>query len=238
MTISIAYLDEATLVSKEFFAMLHTPACQRFNCQLFVTTNPDSPRHWLKTEYIDRATELGHRVYHFTIDDNAHNLEPGYIADLKAQYSGLWYQRFIEGKWTMAEGVIYSMFDLGRHVTSEQPHAIVKELAIGVDYGARDNTRGIKAVLGDDNRIWITQNGYQQKEPKQNAPHHSASSATNTVGPTTSSSTPPPAASGCRCTKTNSAPSSKRTTVTRTVSASSPPYSQQAASSSTSPAKS
>lgn len=157
MTISIAYLDEATLVSKEFFAMLHTRLrVKGFNCQLFVTTNPDSPRHWLKTEYIDRARELGHRVYHFTIDDNAHNLEPGYIADLKRQYSGLWYQRFIEGKWTMAEGVIYSMFDLGRHVTSEQPRSIVKHLAVGVDYGARDNTRGIKAVLGDDNRIWIT----------------------------------------------------------------------------------
>lgn len=157
MTISIAYLDEATLVSKEFFAMLHTRLrVKGFNCQLFVTTNPDSPRHWLKTEYIDRAQELGHRVYHFTIDDNAHNLEPGYIADLKAQYSGLWYQRFIEGKWTMAEGVIYSMFDLSRHVTNQQPHAIVKHLAVGVDYGARDNTRGVKAVLGDDNRIWIT----------------------------------------------------------------------------------
>ncbi|WP_322544431.1 phage terminase large subunit [Rhodococcoides fascians] len=157
MTISIAYLDEATLVSKEFFAMLHTRLrVKGFNCQLFVTTNPDSPRHWLKTEYIDRAKELGHRVYHFTIDDNAHNLEPGYIADLKRQYSGLWYQRFIEGKWTMAEGVIYSMFDPARHVTTEQPHAVVKELAVGVDYGARDNTRGVKAVLGDDNRIWIT----------------------------------------------------------------------------------
>ena len=158
MTISIAYLDEATLVSKEFFAMLHTRLrVKGFNCQLLVTTNPDSPRHWLKTEYIDRAHELGHRVYHFTIDDNAHNLEPGYIADLKAQYAGLWYKRFIEGEWTLAEGVIYSMFDPARHVTSEQPRSIVKELAIGVDYGARDNTRGIKAVLGDDNRIWITQ---------------------------------------------------------------------------------
>lgn len=158
MTISLAYLDEATLVSKEFFAMLHTRLrVKGFNCQLLVTTNPDSPRHWLKTEYIDRAHELGHRVYHFTIDDNAHNLEPGYIADLKAQYAGLWYKRFIEGEWTLAEGVIYSMFDPARHVTAEQPKAIVKELAIGVDYGARDNTRGVKAVLGDDNRIWITQ---------------------------------------------------------------------------------
>ncbi len=157
MTISLAYLDEATLVSKEFFAMLHTRLrVKGFNCQLLVTTNPDSPRHWLKTEYIDRAKELGHRVYHFTIDDNAHNLEPGYISDLKAQYSGLWYKRFIEGEWTMAEGVIYSMFDPARHVTADQPAAIVKELAIGVDYGARDNTRGVKAVLGDDNRIWIT----------------------------------------------------------------------------------
>lgn len=157
MTISIAYLDEATLVSKEFFSMLHTRLrVKGFPCQLLATTNPDGPRHWLKTDYIDRAQELGYRVYHFTIDDNAHNLDPRYIAGLKAQYSGLWYKRFIGGEWTMAEGVIYSMFDTARHVTTEQPAHIIKHLAIGVDYGARDNTRGVKAVLGDDNRIWIT----------------------------------------------------------------------------------
>jgi len=39
--------------------------------KLFATTNPDSPAHWLKTDFIDRLRDLPDwRRYHFMIDDN------------------------------------------------------------------------------------------------------------------------------------------------------------------------
>ena len=82
MTICIAYLDEATLVSKEFFSMLHSRLrVKGYACQLFVTTNPDAPRHWLKTDWIDREHDpkLNIRCFHFEIEDNRDNLPDGYI---------------------------------------------------------------------------------------------------------------------------------------------------------------
>jgi PBSX family phage terminase large subunit len=155
MTICLAYLDEATLVSKEFFSMLHTRLrVKGFLCQLFVTTNPDSPRHWLKTEYIDRAKELGIRVFHFKLEDNRGNLKDGYIENLERQYTGLWRLRFIDGEWTMADGVIYSMFDPKRHVVDKLP-TIVRKFAIGIDDGVQHPAAGILLGLGEDNKLYV-----------------------------------------------------------------------------------
>lgn len=61
MTLAGAYVDEASLVPETFWSMLLT----RFSvagARLIATTNPDSPQHWLKRDYLDRArTELTRR---------------------------------------------------------------------------------------------------------------------------------------------------------------------------------
>ncbi|WP_257216416.1 PBSX family phage terminase large subunit [Rhodococcus qingshengii] len=159
MTICIAYLDEATLVSKEFFSMLHSRLrVKGYACQLFVTTNPDAPRHWLKTDWIDRehSPEIlpgKIRCFHFEIEDNRNNLKDGYIEGLKAQYTGLWSDRFVKGLWTMADGVIYESFNPAHHVVDRLPE-MQRILCVGVDYGTTNPTRGIKLGLGVDNKLY------------------------------------------------------------------------------------
>lgn len=156
MTISIAYLDEATLVSEEFFNMLHSRLRVRgYNCQLFVTTNPDAPAHWLKTKWIDREgdPDLSIKVFHFGIEDNRHNLPEGYIEARMAQFSGLWFDRFILGLWTMADGVIYDMFDPARHVVESLPE-MHRLIAIGIDDGVQHPAAGILLGIGTDNRLY------------------------------------------------------------------------------------
>lgn len=156
MTISLAYLDEATLVTKEFFAMLVSRLrVKGFRCQLLCTTNPDGPKHWLKTEYMDRADdpELGIVVFNFRLRDNWRNLERDYIRGLERQFTGLWRARFIDGEWTMADGVIYDMFDPAVHVVDHLP-TIVQRLAIGIDDGVNHPAAGILLGLGADNRLY------------------------------------------------------------------------------------
>ncbi|MCP4749093.1 MAG: ParB N-terminal domain-containing protein [Desulfobacteraceae bacterium] len=82
--------------------------------KFFCTTNPDSPYHWLKTEYIDRKHELNMARFQFTLDDNP-NLDPDYITELKKEYTGLWYKRFILGLWVLADGVVYDMWSDDEH---------------------------------------------------------------------------------------------------------------------------
>ncbi|ADI05552.1 putative phage terminase [Streptomyces bingchenggensis BCW-1] len=73
--------------------------------RLYAATNPDSPQHWLKTGYVDRAAELNLRAWHFKLSDNP-SLSPEYVADLAAEYVGLWRRRMIDGAWVVAEGAI------------------------------------------------------------------------------------------------------------------------------------
>jgi PBSX family phage terminase large subunit len=133
-TVALAYIDEATLVPQAFWIMmlsrLRVPGAR-----LFATTNPGAPAHWLRRDFIVRAGAVGMRHWHFTLDDNPY-LEASFVERLKAQYTGLFYKRFIEGRWIAAEGAIYDMWDPDRHVVDVIP-PIVQWTGVGIDYGTK-----------------------------------------------------------------------------------------------------
>jgi PBSX family phage terminase large subunit len=136
-TLRGAYLDEVTLMPASFFkralSQMSLPGAKMFG-----TTNPDSPFHWLKTEYIDRAHELHMRHFHFTLEDNP-TLTREYVEQLKLEYGGpgtLFYMRFIDGLWVVAEGAIYPQFEVARHVVNVLPGPeFVRSAWVALDYG-------------------------------------------------------------------------------------------------------
>lgn len=152
MTVCKAYGDELTTLPADFFkqmlARLSVPGAQ-----LFGTTNPDNPAHWLRQDFLLRADKLDLASWHFTLDDNP-SLDPAYVASLKAEYVGLWYKRFIEGQWVMAEGAIYDTWDADRHVVSEIPE-ILHWLSAGIDYGTTNPFAGELVGLGVDRRLHV-----------------------------------------------------------------------------------
>ena len=154
MTINTSYVDEATLLAEEFASMLMSRHSVP-GAWCGMTTNPDGPRHWLKTGYIDRAAEMGHRVFHFALEDNRAFLPEGYIESLERQYTGLWYDRFVRGLWSLAEGVIYDQFDPAKHVVTDLP-AMVATFGVGIDYGTTNATAGLMIALGEDHRLYLT----------------------------------------------------------------------------------
>jgi PBSX family phage terminase large subunit len=139
LTLAGVYGDEVTLWPQNFFKRSLDRMSVR-GAKGFFTTNPDSPYHWLKTDYIDRERELNMRSYHFELTDNP-NLPQEYVEDLKKEFTGLWYKRFIQGLWVVAEGAIYDGFDEDLHVVDEVPHPSQYERIIaGVDYGTYNPT--------------------------------------------------------------------------------------------------
>jgi PBSX family phage terminase large subunit len=150
LTAQLAYVDEATLLPEGFWtqllARLSVPGAR-----LFATTNPDSPRHWLKTGYLDRAHELNLRAWHFRLADNP-SLSAEYVADLAAEYVGLWRRRMIDGAWVVAEGAVYDMWDEPRHVVTELP--AMRRYWVGIDYGTTNATSAILLGLGVDDRLY------------------------------------------------------------------------------------
>lgn len=134
MTLQGAYCDEITLFNEDFFNMLLSRLSEP-GAKLFGTTNPDNPNHWFKVNYIDRCDELDFFMMKFLIDDNTF-LDSKYVEELKKEYTGVFYRRFILGEWCSAEGLVYPMFDKERHIITEIPEECgYAEYYISIDYG-------------------------------------------------------------------------------------------------------
>ncbi|MDL2324285.1 PBSX family phage terminase large subunit [Ruminococcaceae bacterium OttesenSCG-928-A16] len=132
LTLHGAYCDELTLFSEDFFGMLLSRLSAP-GAKLFATTNPDTPRHWLKINYLNRRHKLNMLVMEFLIDDNPF-LQPEYVAQLKKEYTGVFYQRYILGKWVVADGAIYHTFASNRaaYLTHSPQFDFIQ---VGVDFG-------------------------------------------------------------------------------------------------------
>ncbi|QJD53950.1 terminase large subunit [Streptomyces phage Galactica] len=151
-TVCLAYIDEATLLPYDFFRQMLGRMSVK-GARMFATTNPDNPAHWLRKEYINRQGELNLRHWKFGIDDNP-SLDPDYVRDLKAEYTGLWYKRFILGNWVQSEGAVYEMWDEDRMVVDVLP-MMVKWLAVGIDYGTTNPFSALTLGLGADKRLYL-----------------------------------------------------------------------------------
>jgi PBSX family phage terminase large subunit len=152
MTAAGFYVDEASEVPEEFWiqllARLSVPGAK-----LFATTNPAGHMHWLRQRFILRAGELNLRSWHSTLDDNPH-LDPEYVRSLKSEYTGLWYKRYIQGIWCLAEGAIYDMWDPAVHVVDILPE-IARWIGLGIDYGHTHPFAALLLGLGVNRRLYL-----------------------------------------------------------------------------------
>ena len=132
-----AYCDEMTLYPESFFQMLKT-RLRLPGARLYGTTNPDAPKHYIKTDFIDNEKIKNKTIWHFTLDDNPY-LDPDYVQDMKNSFTGLWYRRYILGEWCLAEGVVYDMWDDAKHTYKVAPYP-VQDYYVGIDYGTANPT--------------------------------------------------------------------------------------------------
>lgn len=153
MTVSGAYIDEATLIPQAFWEqMLGRMSVP--GARLFATTNPDNPAHWLMRDWLANPDKPLRR-WSFTLDDNPY-LDRQYVADTKAMHTGLFYRRFVLGEWVAAEGAVYDMWDPDRHVIDLLPRErIHRWIALGVDYGTSNPFHAVLLGLGSDRRLYV-----------------------------------------------------------------------------------
>lgn len=158
-TIALAYVDEATLVPQAFWMMLLS-RLRVPGARLMATTNPDGPGHWLRKNFMLRAGDVGMRYWNFRLDDNP-SLTQDYVARLKKQYTGLWYSRFIDGAWCLAEGIIYGEWDESVHLVDPFPIPDTWTRWISCDFGYT-NPQVIQWYAEDpDGRLWLYRELYR-----------------------------------------------------------------------------
>lgn len=147
-------LDEAVLLPEDYVAQA-LARCSVPGARLIMTTNPAGPRNWLRQKYILRAAELDLGHWHFTLDDNPF-LDADYVASLKRELTGVWYQRMILGRWVQAEGAIYQSFDESKHIVRGALPPIWWLPALGIDVGSTNPTHAVMLGVTRDQRLIVT----------------------------------------------------------------------------------
>lgn len=108
-TLAVAYVDEIAAIPKPFVLMLLSRLSVQ-GAQLLATCNPEGPNHWLKKEFIDNPTGMDVKTWQFGLDDNP-SLSETFKNELKKEYTGTWYKRYILGEWAVAQGLVYDCLD-------------------------------------------------------------------------------------------------------------------------------
>ncbi|NLI20764.1 MAG: PBSX family phage terminase large subunit [Clostridiales bacterium] len=170
MTAAGALLDEAALMPQSFVEQV-LGRCSVEGAKVFMNCNPAGPYHYLKTDFIDRATEMGVYRLRFSMDDNL-----TLSAETKARYhrtfKGVFFQRFILGRWVQAEGVIYDMFgDAAIIDTLPADLDSAYHRYIACDYGTKNpcvfldiRYNGVEALVVDEYYFDSTAERYQKTD--------------------------------------------------------------------------
>lgn len=146
-SIKYCYGDEIAKWNPEVFHMLQSRLDKPYS-RMDGACNPEYPGHWLK-EFIDRE-DIDAYIQKYKIFDNPF-LSKDFIENLCKEYAGtVYYGRYIEGEWTLAEGLIYPMY----HDAIKAPPEGIQptEYCLSMDYGTMNAFAGLLfAKYGD---VW------------------------------------------------------------------------------------
>jgi len=173
-TVACCLADEVTLFPQSFMDMLLS-RLSLDESKAYMTTNPDNPSHYINTNIILRKhePELNIRVFEFNLEDNP------YISDnkkkqLRSLYTGLFYDRFILGRWVAASNSIYPMFNPSLHVLTNSFEYIynvissskssskihIEKCIIGCDWGTTNPTCYLAEVMLSNGELIIVREYY------------------------------------------------------------------------------
>lgn len=130
ITLGGILLDEVALMPQSFVSQA-VARCSIDGSRLWFNCNPEHPLHWFNSEWIKKSEEKNCLYLHFTMEDNP-SLSPEIAARYRNLYSGVFYERFIEGKWVATEGLVYPFFDKKLHLGFAKD---CERYVVSCDYG-------------------------------------------------------------------------------------------------------
>lgn len=126
-------MDEVALMPQSFVDQAIARTLTIDNAKLWFNCNPDNPMHWFYRDWILKPVEHNAKHLHFLMGDNP-GLSEKAIEKAKASFSGVFYDRYILGKWVAAEGLIYPDIANGQGIVPAAIRSYVKHY-ISIDYG-------------------------------------------------------------------------------------------------------
>lgn len=157
-SIKYCYGDEVVTWHEDVFRMLQSRLDKEYSrCDL--TCNPDSPLHWF---YNFLSSKADIYLQEYQLDDNIF-LPEAFRESLKTEYAGtVWYDRYILGKWVLAEGLIYPQFRKDIHIVDNVPPCDMYYLTM--DYGIQNPFACYLAGIKDGTVYYIDEYYYSGRE--------------------------------------------------------------------------
>lgn len=148
------FFDEVAL-QPENFVNQALARCSVENSKIWYNCNPDSPFHWFKTDYIDKAKEKRFLHLHFLMTDNL-TLSKSVLESYERRYTGVFYKRYILGLWVMAEGVIYDNFSEAHtyNLPLDKERVLYADRFLAIDYGIT-NPFAVLEIIDEWDNIYI-----------------------------------------------------------------------------------
>lgn len=106
ITLSGIFFDEVALMPESFVNQGIARCLSVGKSRYWFNCNPESPAHWFYNEWILKADEINALHVHFLMQDNP-ILSQEELHEAEIRFSGVFYDRYILGLWTVAEGLIY-----------------------------------------------------------------------------------------------------------------------------------
>ena len=134
-----AACDEVLLYPESFFNQVllrHSPDA----AVLFLTGNKESPQHWFKSGFVDRANEIDMYVVEVPFDENQH-ISDKRRQQYKQSFQGHYFKRNIANEWSVAEGIVYATVNYVQ--PNNKLRASLTPEIVSVDWG----TTGVVAAL-------------------------------------------------------------------------------------------
>ena len=152
ITLAGMFFDEVALMPQSFVNQA-TARCSVDGSKYWFNCNPASPQHWFYVDWILKHKRRRLVYLHFTMEDNL-TLTQRIRERYEAQYTGVFYDRYIRGLWVIAEGIIYSCFSKKEHILDVIPPTEGDSI-VSCDYGIQNANVFLLWQKEADTRRWI-----------------------------------------------------------------------------------
>jgi PBSX family phage terminase large subunit len=134
VTLAGVLFDEVALMPQSFVNQA-TARCSVCGSKFWFNCNPEGPEHWFFRDWVRPARTKNLLYLHFTMRDNP-SLSPAVRERYRRRYSGAFFDRYILGRWVLAEGLVYPGFGPQCLCAPDPPHG--GRWFLSIDYGTRN----------------------------------------------------------------------------------------------------
>ena len=175
VTLAGVLLDEVALMPRSFVEQA-LARCSVSGSKLWFNCNPEGPEHWFRKEWILKAPQHNALHLHFVMEDNP-SLDEATRERYRTMYTGVFYERYVLGRWVMSEGLIYDSFDPTANSYDAAPPSLHFSgvRAVSCDYGTANPTVFLDlydydgTVYVDREYRWDSREEHRQKTDEEYA---------------------------------------------------------------------